>query len=338
MRFAELGGLTMAAGCTAAAFMGQLGIMLGVASVLVVFSGLRAFRDLCVYCALYRVFVKEAFLWPGSICKMRNTKGKGVAPKTLPEDQVRTVVNGISSRSLGAGDGGRKAMPPLLREQFSSSASWPWRAWRESKVSADKEEGEGEENNSASGGEKEEEKEELSQTESSGSSTLKSFQWPGECGSARQALSNHAVSFEDGLDKDDERRTLHPKPLRKMNALGFSSKETTSLSSSSSAMGSSSGGVEKHKTTKKNVSDLEDLVAIFSRRLSDSEAATRKEGLWCSSSSFTTKTCYSSRTVSELDLEKGTNKKVEQLRPGDESPVDDGDVDGNLDGDCGCVV
>lgn len=54
MRFAELGGLTMAAGCTVAAFMGQLGIMLGVASVLVVFSGLRAFGDLCVYCVLYR--------------------------------------------------------------------------------------------------------------------------------------------------------------------------------------------------------------------------------------------------------------------------------------------
>lgn len=42
-------------------------------------------------------------------------------------------------------------------------------------MSADKEEGEGEENNSASGGEKEEEKEELSQTESNGSSTLKRY-------------------------------------------------------------------------------------------------------------------------------------------------------------------
>lgn len=93
----------------------------------------------------------------------------------MPEDQVRTTVNDISSRSLGAGDGGRKAMPPLLREQFSSSASWPWRTWRDSKISSDKEEDEGEGSNSTPEGEKEEEREELSQTGSSDSSSLNRY-------------------------------------------------------------------------------------------------------------------------------------------------------------------
>ncbi|CAN0288345.1 unnamed protein product [Ectocarpus sp. 6 AP-2014] len=344
MRFAELGGLTLAASCTVAAFIGQLGIMLGVASVLVVFSGLRAFRDLCVYCVLYRVFVKKAFLWLGSSCKNRNIKRKGVAPKTLPEDQVRTTVNDISSRSLGAGDGGRKAMPPLLRQPFSSSASWPWRTWRDSNGSSDKEEDEGDGSNSTPEGEKEEKKEELSQTGSSGSSTLNSFQWPGECSSASQALSSHAVSFEDGIDKDDERRTLHPKPVRKRNALGFSSKETASLSSSSSsAIGSS--GSEKHNMTKKNVADLEDLVAIFSKRLSGSETTSTKEGQWRSSTSSvgsssrtTTKTFYSFRTVSDLDLEKGASNNVEQyVCPSEKLPVDDGDIVGSRNGENGCA-
>ncbi|CAB1106262.1 unnamed protein product [Ectocarpus sp. CCAP 1310/34] len=344
MRFAELGGLTLAAGCTVAAFIGQLVVMLGVASVLVVFSGLRAFRDLCVYCVLYRVFVKAAFLWPGSSCKIRNITGKGAAPKTLPEDQVRTTVNPISSRSLGAGDGRRKAMPPLLQEQFSSSASWPWRTWRDIKTSSDKKEDDGEGSNSNPEGEKEEEKEELSQTGSSGRNSLNSFPCPGECGSASQALSGHAVKFEDGLDKDDERRTLHPKPVSKRNALGFSSKETANLSSlSSSAMGSS--GSETHNTTKKNVADLEDIVAIFSKRLSESDTTTRKEGRWrtstssVESSSRTTKTLYSFRTVSDLDLEKGASNSMEQyVRPSEKLPVDDGYIVGSRNRDDGCVL
>lgn len=152
------------------------------------------------------------------------------------------------------------------------------------------------------------------------------------------------MSFEDGLDKDDERRTLHPKPVRKRNALGFSSKETTSLSSSSSsAMGSS--GSEKHNMTKKNVADLEDLVAIFSSRLSESETTARKEGQWRSSTSSvgsssrtTTKTFYSFRTVSDLDLEKGASNNVQQLRPSEKLRVDDGDNVGSRNGDDGCVL
>ncbi|CAN0182280.1 unnamed protein product, partial [Ectocarpus sp. 12 AP-2014] len=81
-------------------------------------------------------------------------------------------------------------------------------------------------------------------------------------------------------------------------------------------MGSS--GSEKHNLTKKNVADLEDLVAIFSRGVSESDTTTRKEGQWRtstssvgSSSRTATKTFYSFKTVSDLDLEKGASNIAE---------------------------
>lgn len=53
MRCSQICGCTMTAGCTVAAFMGRLDWMVGLASVLVLFSSLWAFHGTCVVCVTY---------------------------------------------------------------------------------------------------------------------------------------------------------------------------------------------------------------------------------------------------------------------------------------------